>query len=233
MAEKIRPKPATPVDVYANCVDHRGVTAVLSEPVAAVIVVLDETARATLTELAGIAGMPISTVQRAVRTLEADALVRRETRRGPVVFRPTAPRAALREVADWTLGRRRAADLVRSARTLVERQPSVPETIRDPAIRAAWRSTIQAIVDGFGPRRVILFGSQARGDAGGDSDVDLLVTFDAVADRRERAIEIASLLRSAPFAKDILVASERDIAHPMAGTAMADALREGLIVYGR
>src|SRR3970282_284773 len=99
--------------------------------------------------------------------------------------------------------------------------PAAPATIRDPGIRASWPATIGAIVRSFKPRRVILFGSQARGDAGRDSDVDLLVTFDEVVDRRRRAIEIASLLRSAPFAKDILVASERDAARPMAGTAMA------------
>ena len=204
----------------------------LSEPLAAAVIVLDEAGRATLTEMAKLAGMPVSTIQRAVRTLESDNLVRHETRRGPIVFRPGAPRAALREIADWSLDRRRAANLARSARTLAQ-QPAVPATIRDPGIRAAWPATIGAIVRSFKPRRVILFGSQARGDAGRDSDVDLLVTFDEVVDRRRRAIEIASLLRSAPFAKDILVASERDAARPMAGTAMADAIREGLVVYGR
>ena len=177
--------------------------------------------------------MPISTIQRAVQGLEVDGLVRRESSRGPIVFRPGAPRAALREVANWSLGRRRAAELARSAQPLAEQRPAVPPTIRDPNVRAAWSATIQAIVDGFLPRRVILFGSQARGDGGRDSDVDLLVTFDEVADRRERAVEIASLLRSAPFAKDVLVASERDASNAMAGTAVADALREGLVVYGR
>lgn len=206
---------------------------VLSKPVAAAIVVIDEARRASLTDIARVAGMPISTIQRAVQALEADEVVRRETRRGPIVFRPGAPRAALREVADWSLGRRRAVELARLARPLAEQQPAVPSTIWDPSVRAAWPATIQAIVDRFRPRRVILFGSQARGDAGRGSDVDLLVTFDEVADRRERAVEIASLLRTAPFAKDILVASERDAASPMAGTAVADALREGLVVYGR
>jgi DNA-binding MarR family transcriptional regulator len=208
-------------------------TSVLSKPLAAVVIVLDEAGRGTLTEIAKIADMPVSTIQRAVQTLEADELVRREGHRGPIVFRPAAPRAALREVADWSLGPRRAATIANAARTLAQRPPSVPSTIRDPAIRAAWPATIDAIVREFGPKRVILFGSQARGDAVRDSDVDLLVVFEDVADRRERAIEIASLLRSAPFPKDILVASERDAARPMAGTAMADALREGLVVYGR
>jgi predicted nucleotidyltransferase len=208
-------------------------TSVLSDPLATVVIVLDETGRATLTEIAKIAQMPISTIQRAVQTLEADALVRRETHRGPIVFRPGAPRAALRDVADWSLGRGRATELVRAAKALALQQPAVPPTIHDSAIRAAWPATIEAIVHNFGPKRVILFGSQARGDAGRDSDVDLLVVFEEVADRRERAIEIASVLRSAPFAKDILVASEREATRPMAGSAIADALREGLVVYGR
>jgi predicted nucleotidyltransferase len=208
-------------------------TSVLSEPLAAAVVVLDEAGRATLTEMAKIAEMPVSTIQRAVQTLEADELVRRETPRGPIVFRPGAPRAALRAVADHSLGRRRASDLARSARPLAERQPAVPSTIHDPTIRAAWPAAIGTIARTFQPKRVILFGSQARGDAGHDSDVDLLVIFEGVADRRERAVEIASMLRSAPFAKDILVASEVDVTNPRAGTAMADALREGLVVYGR
>ena len=37
---------------------------------------------------------------------------------------------------------------------------------------------LQAVVDYFRPRRIILFGSQARGDARGDSDYDLLVVID-------------------------------------------------------
>lgn len=220
------------LDIYANRVDCRRVT-VLSEPVAAGVIVLDEAGRATLTQMARVAGMPVSTMQRAVQALEGDGLVRRESRRGPIVFRPGAPRVALRDLANWSLGRGRAAELAHSARLLTQQHPAVPSTIRDPNVRAAWSATIQAIVDRFQPRRVILFGSQARGDAVGESDVDLLVTFDEVVDRRERAVEIASLLRSAPFAKDILVATERDAARPMAGTAMADAIREGLVVYGR
>lgn len=44
---------------------------------------------------------------------------------------------------------------------------------------------LDRIVDYFNPRRVVLFGSRARGDAGPDSDIDLLVILDddAPADR--------------------------------------------------
>ncbi len=45
-----------------------------------------------------------------------------------------------------------------------------------------------SIVRYFNPRRVILFGSRARGDADENSDIDLLVLLDAVDWPTERAI---------------------------------------------
>jgi len=80
---------------------------------------------------------------------------------------------------------------------------------------------------------VILFGSQARGDATPNSDVDLLVVFDVLENRRERRVEIRHLLRDMPFAKDVLVATPADVAHPAAGTAIAEAAHEGVVVYER
>ena len=40
------------------------------------------------------------------------------------------------------------------------------------------RELLDPVVADFNPRRVILFGSQARGEAGPDSDIDLLVIVD-------------------------------------------------------
>ena len=44
---------------------------------------------------------------------------------------------------------------------------------------------LNRVVDYFHPRRIVLFGSRARGEAGPDSDIDLLVILDddAPADR--------------------------------------------------
>ncbi|MEK6721679.1 MAG: nucleotidyltransferase domain-containing protein [Chloroflexota bacterium] len=92
---------------------------------------------------------------------------------------------------------------------------------------------MNSIVAAYDPVRVILFGSQARGDASPDSDVDLLVVFDEKVDRRERQVEIRRLLRDAPFAKDVLVASTSDLPNAARGTAIAEAIHEGVVVYER
>ena len=55
------------------------------------------------------------------------------------------------------------------------------------------------------PLRIILFGSYARGEAGPDSDVDLLVVLPEVADKRQAAIEIRRKLADLPVGKDIIV----------------------------
>ena len=54
--------------------------------------------------------------------------------------------------------------------TLANPQEAIPEMVR-------------RIVERFHPEKIILFGSHARGDAGPDSDVDLMVVFSEVEDR--------------------------------------------------
>jgi predicted nucleotidyltransferase/DNA-binding transcriptional ArsR family regulator len=205
---------------------------VLTEPVASTIVVLDDTGGATLSEIARAAGKPVSTIQRAVDRLLESGLIRRESSRGQLTFAFDAPREALRELADWRLGRPRRFVPVRDDRTRPDAQGQARDVSGLPFPRAL-AAAIDSIVSKYQPARVILFGSRARGDAGEDSDVDLLVVFDEVSDRRERAVDIARLLRAAPFAKDILVASASDISRPTAGTALAEAVHEGRVIYER
>jgi hypothetical protein len=53
----------------------------------------------------------------------------------------------------------------------------------------------------------VLFGSQARGEAGPHSDVDLLVVVPDVVDRRTAAAEMYAALRGIPIGTDIVVMS--------------------------
>ena len=47
---------------------------------------------------------------------------------------------------------------------------------------------VEEIVRRFQPLRIILFGSHARGEAGPESDIDLLVVLAKVSDKRRAAV---------------------------------------------
>ena len=85
------------------------------------------------------------------------------------------------------------------------------------------------------PVRIILFGSFARGEAGPDSDVDLLVVLPEVEDKRKAAIEIRRKLSDLPVGKDIIVTTPEEIARrgDLVGTILRPALREGKVLYER
>lgn len=209
-------------------------TALFTESTASALIALQETDGATLTQLARATGRPVSTVQRAIDRLITAGVVQREGPRGVVRVAPGAPTRALRELAEWQLGPAQSAVVRREARSAVGTGPLwPPATITNPAIRAAWPTAIRTIVEQFNPALIILFGSQARGDSRPDSDVDLLVVMDGEIDRREQQVRIARALAGMPFSKDILVTTTANFDHPMAGTALAEATRDGVRVYER
>jgi len=65
-----------------------------------------------------------------------------------------------------------------------------------------------AIVRAVHPRRVILFGSRARGDARRESDYDILIVVAAGRDVDEVRVEARRAMRDVPVAKDVLVVTE-------------------------
>ena len=95
---------------------------------------------------------------------------------------------------------------------------------------------VERIVERFGPERVILFGSRARGEAGPHSDVDLLVVMpDGIEDERGVTVEIRRLLRDMPVPKDVVVTTPGEIERrgDLVGTVLRPALREGKVLYER
>src|SRR5262245_48665393 len=71
---------------------------------------------------------------------------------------------------------------------------------------------VKRIVQQFDPEQIILFGSEARGDAGPDSDVDLLVVMEVKGSRWEKGSEIHLALHDFRVPMDILVTTPADFA---------------------
>lgn len=94
---------------------------------------------------------------------------------------------------------------------------------------------VKLIVRGFDPERIILFGSHARGDAGPDSDVDLLVVMPVAGSKLEKAVEIGAALHDIPISKDIIVTRPEDYAwrKDIIGTIEHPAFREGKVLHER
>ncbi|MBZ5626500.1 MAG: nucleotidyltransferase domain-containing protein [Acidobacteriia bacterium] len=101
----------------------------------------------------------------------------------------------------------------------------------DPALAEAVRRLLEA----YQPERIYLFGSVARGDAGTDSDYDLLVVVpdDAPPERRRSRLAYEAL-RGTGTAADVLVCSStyfedrRSLKASLPGTV----LREGRLLHG-
>ena len=91
----------------------------------------------------------------------------------------------------------------------------------------------ERIVRDFDPLQIILFGSQARGDADRDSDIDLLVVFPELTDKRKTALDIEHALADLSVAKDILVSTPEELVRHRTriGSVLRYAQQEGKILW--
>ena len=105
------------------------------------------------------------------------------------------------------------------------------EPITDELVREIARK----IVNKVHPRRIIAFGSYARGLQKPDSDLDLVVELETDKPFYERGVEIAALFRDRRWAMDLLVYTPEEFAEQrrVFGTLLSSVEREGKVIYER
>ena len=100
---------------------------------------------------------------------------------------------------------------------------------------AALREAAERIVRRFGPDKIILFGSAARGQGGPDSDADLLVVMPVAGSKRQQAVQIDLALEGIPIPIDLIVVTPEEVEkyRDAMGTIIREAVREGTVLYER
>jgi len=95
---------------------------------------------------------------------------------------------------------------------------------------------VRRLVAAFQPEEIYLFGSKARGEAGPDSDYDLLlVVADEAAPERKRSRLAYQSLRGTRAAADVLVWSRGDFDRRLhlVASLPATVRREGRLIYAK
>jgi uncharacterized protein len=102
-----------------------------------------------------------------------------------------------------------------------------------PSPEESLQELVRRIVDLVHPIRIVLFGSAARGQAGADSDLDLLVVVPSGTHRRRVAQEIYRRIGGLGIAFDVLVATPDDLHRHASnpGLIYATILAEGREIY--
>ena len=94
---------------------------------------------------------------------------------------------------------------------------------------------VRRIVSGFQPLQILLFGSRARGTAGPDSDIDLIVVFREVENHLEKIADILGVLVDLEHSTDVIVATPEQIKNrsPWTGEVLYSAMLEAKVLYDR
>ena len=111
----------------------------------------------------------------------------------------------------------------------------MPRTKKPINVPAQMERMVRRIVRRFHPEQIILFGSQARGEAGPDSDVDLLVIMDFEGSKLDKMVELQGAADDCAVPVDILVTTPEAFAwrKDVVGTVEWPAAREGKVLYSR
>ncbi|MFA5843868.1 MAG: nucleotidyltransferase domain-containing protein [Coriobacteriia bacterium] len=192
--------------------------------IAALVVAPEQ--RLHLRALVRAAGGGIASVQREVERLEDLGLVTSE--------RDARGRRQISLVADHPFAGPVAG--------LVAAEPSAQYGARiaqieglRPEVAEALGGWVDAIVTGFDPIRIVLFGSQANGTADEGSDVDLLVVLPKFKDRGRTMVDIKTAVGRRTIGLDVIPTDPEDIEAQRTASAsvVRDAVEEGVTLYER
>ncbi|MBX3331045.1 MAG: nucleotidyltransferase domain-containing protein [Nitrospira sp.] len=91
----------------------------------------------------------------------------------------------------------------------------------------------KTIVERFRPKRIMVFGSHARGEAGPDSDLDLFIEMDTPRRAPDRAIEVSEVFGLRPWPMDIVVYTPEEVRRlrNITGTLLSVIEKEGKVLY--
>ncbi len=224
-------------------------TRLLADPVAEAVVALRaRPSGMRLTEMSRLLSRRPSTLQRSLAALEDAGAVRRSPEPWPRYSLDQGRLGrGLADVATAVVDPERRSEIVRQVRDSAPPAAATAQSIeRDVAnrvrslrltddVRRSLPVAVARLVIALMPTHVVLFGSQARGDARPDSDVDLLLVLPVLPDARAARIKARRLLADLPIAKDIIVATPTDIDSrgAVVGTILHSALVEGVGLYDR
>ena len=104
-----------------------------------------------------------------------------------------------------------------------------------PATRQIVSNVTGVLVQAAHPKRIILFGSRAGGEAASDSDsdFDIMVVEEKPANRFAELVRLNRLLRSFDMAIDLLVVSDENFQYwrDTPGNVYYEAATEGQVLY--
>jgi uncharacterized protein len=91
----------------------------------------------------------------------------------------------------------------------------------------------KTIVERFRPKRILVFGSHARGEAGPDSDLDLFIEMDTPRRPPDRSIEISEVFGLRSWPMDIVVYTPEEVRRlrHINGTLLSVIEKEGKVLY--